>query len=547
MKPLPPRHIASPGRHPEVRRTIVSPPCTVVLLGLLLLAMHTAAFAQVAILPVEDLRIGSGNTNWAVTEILENHLRDKGVDSIPSRQLLDFLAAHRIRTVGHFSLAEIALAGEELGCSHLVLATLTQLDENRLSFGMTIKFIRTSDGRVTWASTVGLNRDEIQTPLGIAAPDAMTAITETGMERLLTGMPAPEHPPKLSSATPPQQFLVASVHLAPTYIKPGETIRCSVRFNPLAALPDKVMFKVGSTVHLAEKKPAENTFQAAWDGEKGPAGNSPRLAALTPTRDMFQGSWQSPDDDSSHEVVMVAIADNGEKTEHYIGSYKVDSSPPGGVLTVKGKMIDGIPTFSGQTSIHFRLAGGEPLSRWKIVIVNGNGEPVSEYDGKDTVCDGSVTWNGQTSKGSKAPAGIYAVSLQAWDRAGNFSQTTETVRYVPEPVAPIVSMKADADGATTINLVTDSDIPVKYWSLQLWNKNNDLLLERYGDSLPGTVIIKGGIGSLTDSEISCRVTATDLLGNKVVNTIDNVQQLAAGRTTQEHLPTPAMDSWVEDF
>lgn len=506
---------------------------------------ENVALARIAVLPVEDLRIGSGNVNWEMTARLERHLRQKGIESVPSQELLDFFAQNRIRRVGHLTLAEIVLAGKTLACSHLAVASLTQLDEAGLSFGMTIHFLRTADGKVVWTSTSAASPEEMQSLLGINAPDGMLPLVDAGLEQLLAGMPGLETKESPMAATSPRQFLVDSVHLSPTHIKPGETVRCTVRFNPLAPLPEKVMFKVGSTVHLAERKSSGNTFQAAWNGEKSPSGKSPRLAALTPTREMFEGSWRSLSDNSSHEVVMVAITDDGEKNERFIGTYKVDSAPPGGVLTVKGKRIGGIPSFSDEIAIFFRLDEGEPLSRWKIVILDNSGNPITEYDGKETICNGSVTWNGSTDKGGRAPAGIYAVSLQAWDRAGNFSQTTETVRYVPRPTPPDVSLKAEADGTATITLTPEGDIPLKFWSLQLWNKNNDLLLETFGETLPGTVTLRGGIGSLADGEVLCRVAATDLLGNRIVNDIKNLNQLAAG--SQQPAKTPSSDAWIEDF
>lgn len=446
---------------------------------------------KVAVFPVDDLSRGYNAVNEDLTGFLGERLRAKGLEVVPEKAVESFMAANRIRTLGTLRTKEVLAARDELGADLVLLATLCQQDARKLSMGMNLVLIRTSDGRTVWTAADGVSRMSAQGLLGRATPATMEQLTDRLGDRLFATWPTALDRTADRAAAARQYAAVReagylqvdSVFFRPKYVRPGDKVQCVIRFRNNLADEDgpKVFIKVGNRLHLAQSADGKY-FKAAWVGSDKKAGRRVNVAMNGSDPAILNGVWQGAAQDASYPVSLVLDWPSGKRDESYVGSYVVDGRAPEFAFKLRARRIDGLAAFRTAVKVHVVFKRSEPVVKWRFTVTDAAGKTILTDRGRDEAPE-ELVWRGQNNRNIRVDPGRYTLKLTVWDRAGNTATAAEDVRLLaPRPEATV---RAEQDSHGLKATIASADkVPVVYWKLEFWSRDNRLLATRKGRGLP---------------------------------------------------------------
>ncbi|MCF6291422.1 MAG: hypothetical protein L3J03_10565 [Desulfobacterales bacterium] len=578
---------------------------------LLLCTASVGGAVTVAVIPLEDLSRGGRNgVSLELTDYLARKLADRGVELVPEPEVIAYLSRNRIRRAGYFDSRNILQTRDQLGADFLLFGTVCQLKDDKTSpaLGLSLYLVRTDDASPVWTRSMGMSIIDVQRLLGISEPETMEDLLP-----LLTRNILADWPDNLEeiAVRPLRQFGRKSIAmnvdldtvlLEPRFARSGEEIRCRVRIRIRNGAVEKprVFFRVGNRVLFAgevrpdpfrlvehplpyndmphnevmretphneagidapldsagldrriyEYEAIWNSSEVAEDRLAANAAEEPvRLASASMDPIDLEGIWSGgrTGETVSIPVSLVMHWPSGENKSMYLGRYTLDDQPPQLTLQPRGRRINEIMAFREVIRIYPRFIRKEAIDRWEITVLDKDDRMVIREAKKGAVPPFFV-WAGQTMKGYPTSPGQYTVRVRAWDRAGNEGEAVAQVAFFPDP--PRVRFDAvDGDRSLALTLRSQGEVPLDYWRMELWSRNNELVKVVDGVQLPVTV----EISREQAGQLNGVVFLKNILGARSQDKIDNLLLADRSETPEEAgpeapaEPVPVESDWLSDF
>lgn len=159
-----------------------------------------------------------------------------------------------------------------------------------------------------------------------------------------------------------------------------------------------------------------------------------------------------------------------------------------------------------------RIDNVRPMAGWALEIKRGSGETAvyEEYDGD---MPERMVWEGRSSDGFRMANGVYDISLEVWDLAGN--RSTDTRRVAMQASAPkVVGKITNAGEKASLNLNVEGsfEFPLTSWQVELRSLSGKTLLTGKGKVLPAVLDFSPDAG---ETHALLTITGEDLLGNRL--------------------------------
>ncbi|MFH7319808.1 hypothetical protein ACHHRT_04250 [Desulfurivibrio sp. D14AmB] len=483
------------------------------LLALLFWSVDAGA-ARLAILPLEDLSLGDNGVDLAFTTRLQEVLRERGLEVVPQREVLAFMATNRMRWLGRIETIHATRMGRELNADFILLGSVNQARErDPAALALTLQLVRAVDAQLVWSGGAELCRVDRRRLLAIAEPRELENLKELVLVEALAAWPAvlPAAP-----ADYPVTSLAESITITPQVVRPGETVRCWIRFDD-------------------RSRPAGAVIGVLFDQKMIPARYLLR-------EQLHEAAWEAPSRDGRYPVSVTVITPELGSRTVFAGSFLVDGTTPEPQLILGGQVLEGMAVMRGQLRITPLLKVPEPLRNWEIEILDTEGAVIKAERGQGGL-PGRFSWWGQRQDGRNSPDGEYAVRLTVWDRAGNRGEVEEKFLVVRDK--PEVSLRAlrRAD-ILELELEHQGRAPLVYWRVELRDEPGTLLYEADGVGTPQPLLAP--LPAAVE-KVAALVQALDALGNRISRRVENImiQEGVALDQAEEEVVEP--DGWAEDF
>ncbi len=488
------------------------------LLLLLLLFVAEPAFGvQLAVMPLEDLSKGDNGLNPAMTDRLREALGRKGYAVVEEKRIIDFMAKNRIRWLGRLDSRHVLRLRQELGADYILLGSVNQVREKEpAALGLSLQMIRASDAKMVWSGGAQLCRADVRRFLGLAEPRNLVEIEDIVVGRAMEILP--HGLPKISEL--PTENLTEEIHLTSEVVKPGETMRCRIRFSESNTKQAGVSVSV-----VVDEKSVEAVYLAQ--------------------EQCYEAAWPATGRDGRYPVsVNINSGQMGRKSV-FAGSFLVDGQPPEIALSLRGQELDGEVVLRRQLTISPVLREPEPIATWEISILDASGQIVKAENGRGNL-PGRFSWWGQRQDGIMAEDGLYTVQVAVWDRAGNNAAVSGNFLILRK--RPEISIVAEKLGeGIQVDLGYDGKVPLASWRVELRSGSGTILQEASGEKLPARLMVPF---SSESDKISCHVYGQDVLGNKVRQVVDNILALKSGGGKAEDQTSEKggeANAWSVDF
>jgi hypothetical protein len=499
-----------------------------------------------------------------VNEVVSSQVELAGHTVVGLEELNHFMARHRIRQYGVLTSQEVQAAHQELGVDYVLLGSIMLRDGTENSAASSIfTLVRAADAQEVWSYANGLSLEDRQTMFNLAGPSsleelwnllAFDAFADLPAIMLANLLPDQEDSVAVSQAAKKAKLQIDFASFYPRYVKPGEDVKCSVHFRSLDSDENgapAVFIKVGSRVHVAHTDNGLE-YEVSWIGSEGNPGRPFQLALNDPTL-FYQGMWDSENLEAGYPVNIIVEWPSGKREEVYIGSYIVDSTPPDVKLIAGAKEYDSRKTFRHKLPLTVRWGRPEKVDRWKLAVYDQQNKQVIMTKGTAELPP-SFVWGGKNSGNKKAKEGLYSVVLQVWDLAGNRAVASEKVYYLPDPpeveLSPVVSPE-DESMQLSLSLKRELAVPMKYWRLEVWTKDNDLLSFHEGVNFPENITLPVLTPEEVAADIDAKLTVLDELGGKLVTSFTGLYAKGAAlqKTDQaaQDSQITSESGWEEDF
>ncbi|MCK4839147.1 MAG: hypothetical protein KAS94_10100, partial [Desulfobulbaceae bacterium] len=358
--------------------------------------------------------------------------------------------------LGFMDTSNIVYAQKELGADLILFGTVaTRQEDLSSSLGLTLYLVRTSDTRTIWTGSAGLSGQDIVNVLGINEESEREGLMARLTQEVLASWPE-----DLDIVAPQQAPLeIDGYSLTPERVQRGDEISCNVSLRNKWSEEDmpRIFFKAAGRVYRAEYTAVQK----------------------------YVSKWTVADSDGRYPVTMVVNWPSGRKKVAYIGSYRVDSTPPRVVLDLKGVQLQGTVAFRDKIIIVPRMLRREPVARWKLRVDDEMGEEQMSTYGYGNLPMRFV-WNGLGRNGWPAEEGIYKISLQVWDRANNIAETIEPVAVARTP--PTMVLEAKNRGRDMIvDLSHEGNVPVAFWRIEMRDDDGSVIKVAEGEELPARI------------------------------------------------------------
>ncbi len=526
-------------------------------LMLILLAIFWAVPARavsVAVFPVDDLSKGHNSVDLAITKFISTEVARKGVTVVPQSDVLKFMADFGVRQLGYLSSPLIMQARKSIPADLIILASVCQRQVKPASFGLSLSLIRTSDGETVWSNNYGLSLAGEQHFLGLNAPQELADLMPLVAKNVFKNWPADLDFSagvkmaglQIAKVRESSYIQVDSVFFSPKFVRPGEDVKCTVRFknNNIVNNKVKVFVKVGEQVHLASSEDGKY-FNASWVGLDRKSGKDVRVAMNKPGANIFSEVWNGNLKDADYPVSLILDWPSGKHEESYLGSYIVDSLPPDFLLKIGGEKINGVTAFRGEIPFYAKFKRREPISKWMMAIVSKDHKVILRDRGSGMVPE-QFSWHGQTKRNLRADSGIYYICLKVWDRAGNTSQASKKVFLLP--AKPEVKVALQATGKNIMAIMRAKDrVPVTSWQMELWSQDDQLLKTFSGDFLPVKIRLPKIASAEEVGKINCVLRIRDSLGSKSIHKINDFLSTVVVSKEKAGKKTATDSIWQADF
>ncbi len=541
---------------PRLSMKEIGPYTIIVALCLMLFSGTEAHAVRVAVFPVDDLSSGQISLNQETTEWLRHELSSRGLTLVPQEEVHGFMAARRIRQLGMLRAEEILAAHGDLQADLLLLGSLCQRSEEAAVLGASISLIRTSDGKTIWTSSKGVSLVDEQRLLGINAPTTMADLQAILAKELFASWPVELRAEAVGAAAQASgvredtSVAVDSVLFAPKYVRPGQEVKCTIRFKVCKdSDPLKVFIRVGNRIHLATTGDGVY-YQVSWVGADDKVGQPVQVAMNAQDTRIINGLWNGGPQDAAYPVSLILEWPSGKRQESYLGSYVVDSVAPQVKFKRQGHTVNGVAAFRSELPITPLFMRNEPIVRWEFTIATPQGEVVLQDKGGEQP-PAQFVWRGQNHKSQRATTGLYTISLKVWDRALNQGEARETVQLLAE--APGLDLTLDSsEERIHAQLTAQDEVAIEYWRMELWSADNTMLKTYAGQSLPARVLLPSFAHAVDRQKIDCVLTVRDSLGSQTTRKVPRLlARIAAGGQAAPDQPAERdkadSGAWQADF
>jgi len=478
---------------------------------ILLILGAALARAQIAVLPFEDVSHDINGVNIEVSQLIAERLEEAGFKVVPLNKIMDFMAQNRIRWTGWVERLTALKIYRELGADLILVGTVTDNDEEKGLFGLTLRLIRATDYKLIWSKTAAMAKDEEISLLGLEELDFQTL-----RERVISSVIAdlPEALKEMKSFPP--EVEIGDVFLRPRFAKSGRLIECAVKLDLSGAKPERIFFLL----------PDGRRIGAVEDESRG----------------LFLGVWEAPEKEGRYPINILfkwGPPWNMEK-ELFLSSFVVDNSPPKLSLKVRrGEKMGDVIAFRRYVTVVPVLENSEPISRWRMKITGEKGNEVLNIEQPGHLPE-SFNWRGNDAGGHKVSNGRYRLELTVWDKAGNSATATADFLVVKDP--PSVTLEAKKTGENLeIDLkLKEHPVPLSSWYLEIWDQEGNLLGEIEGEGEPGPN--KLVIPSKENLYYSLEIR--DVLGNRYRVRNQKLKPVIFRAAKEEKKEE---EKWLEDF
>lgn len=526
----------------------------IVPLMLLLISVIEASALTVAVFPLDDLSSESNSINLSLTETLRQELSRQGLAVVPLKQVEGFMSAHRIRRLGVLQAQEVVAVRDELKADLVLLGTLCQQSDKAQVLGETITLLRTSDGKVIWSSSKGVSLLVEQRLLGIKEPKTMEELHEILVRDLFAGWPAdlqnlvgqPDSNRNEVTIKSDPSTEVDSVLFTPKHVRPGEDVKCTIRFKGRRGDGDvKVFIRVGNRIHTAKTDDGVY-YQVSWVGSDDKIGKPMKVAMNVPESHIVNGIWSGESQDANYPVSLILEWPSGKREEFFVGSYVVDSFPPEMMLKFKAKSLDGLPAFRKELPISIFFKRNEPIEQWRLAVLSPEGEILLEDKGSGQPPD-SFLWQGQDRKNQRLDPGLYGIDFRVWDRAGNIGQVSERVQLLSVKPGLDLAVVREA-GQIQATLSAQDQVQISSWRMELWSRDNIMVKTFEGQALPVKINLSEKLVA-ESGQIDCIVQVRDTMGMKATKKVPDLlaQLKSASEGNGASVDLDGSDDWHEDF
>ncbi len=474
---------------------------------------------NVAVFPVLDLTKDSNGVNFEITNGLFHGIGSLGVDLVPEKSIISFMARHRIRVLGRLTIQDIRRCREELGTDLILMATLCEYGQgaNGVSIGMVLQLVRTADAKVIWSMVRDLTEQDFTHILGISESGGLGDLAERLIGEIV------ENWPQEIDVTAEEEEAIEfeAARIFPRYVRPGRMVTCSIKPRERS---------------MGEKLP---TMRLKVDGGQ--------VFPLEEDKDfpgVFKAMWKAPNQDGRYAVVLVSRWPSGYQERKLIGSYYVDSKPPILELTFKNVILEDIPTFNERLVVIPKMKEPEPTRFWRFSVVSeATNATILDYDGAGQLPK-RLYWHARNSDGSAVDDGIYVVTLRVWDRAGNVAVAKKRVRVRRMPPEVEIQLKKKRDDIM-MSLIEKKGLPIAFWWVRVSFANGKIVAEDDGDKLPVEIRLAPE-KALSGKNLLATITVTDIVGNEFRRRIPNLLDLLPEKK-QEEDQKGLIKEWIEEF
>jgi len=480
------------------------------LVGGLFLLGAALAKAQIAVFPFEDVSKDINGVDVEVSKLVAEKLQEAGFEVIPPERILTFMAQNRIRWTGWVERLTALKVYRELGADLILVGTVTDKDQEKGLFGVTLRLVRATDYQLLWSKTAALATEEKVSLLGLQKLD-FQKVREQVITSLVKDLP--EELKEMKSFPP--EVEIGDVFLRPRFARPGHLIECAVKLNLSGSKPQKIFFILpdGRKVPAIEDE-SRKLFLALW--------KAPRKEGRYPVNILFQ--WGPP---------------WNLKKELFLSTFVVDNSPPRLSLKIRrGEKMGEVIAFRRYVTIVPVLENSEPISRWQMVITGEEGNEVLNIEQPGGLPE-AFNWRGSDAGGHKLPKGRYHLKLTVWDKAGNSATATADFLVVKDPPKVTIEAKKASEGIEIDLKVKDHPVPLSNWYLEVWDEEGNLLGELEGEGKPKGKIVVPAQGKLFYS-----LEVRDVLGNRYLVRNQKLKPviLRAAKEKKDE-----SKKWLEDF
>lgn len=487
----------------------------VVIVGLLLLGglVLPVSAQRVALLPLADFSRGLDGVNLPFTQVVENSLKNLGIDMVPQEQVLQFMAETRLRSFSYLDSFSVQKLGKELKCAVVLLGTVTEIGGRNPVLGLTFTALDTVSGNPVWSETGATSILEHAHLLAINEPKTELELAGPLLENLLQHLWGTVE----EGAIPNERsYQLTGMQLFPAYVRGRQRIEASLKIDFLHAQP----------VEIAVESPTGKIY-LQQDARTG----------------IYRGQLISPEGDGVYPLDLILEWGTGrfEERVENLSSFQVINQPPGLKIEVKkARPVDGLLAFRTHILVLPRILDLKPMARWALEIRDAAGSllALQEYEGD---MPERMVWEGRGSDGSLLGDGEYEIVLHVWDLAGN--QSSDSCRVAMQRNAPKIKVETFARHGKNLLRVAAVErvvFPLENWTLDLETQQGETLLQVAGVELPQVLELPP---PNDDEKLFFNFFGRDCLGNRVemVHRELLVPQLTAADKKRK------ADAWVQDF
>lgn len=468
----------------------------------------------IAVFPLLDVTVSSNGVSYVLTDYVRREVETGGFELVPDREVMQFLIRHRIRTLGSLSSHEIMAAGKELQADLVLQGTVCQLLQRPApAVSLSLELIRTSDASPVWANTEALHSSDLTSLLALDDPENLNDLYAVFFTRLLATMPAEVAP----SSGLEEVLDIDSVVLLPKHVRPGDRVRCKIRMQAM---------DVGNMVHpVLTARVADREYPLALDSDGY----------------YFSADWPARNAAGQYPVTLTAVWPSGKEETAVLGSYSVDTQAPEVSLYLRGREMNGTTFFSDRLYIVPVLADPEPVAKWEVMVVDRD-DQVIVRQGATGQLPTRLTWRGRTTLGTPAPDGEYTVVFRVWDRTMLSSSAEQEVSFRKSPPEINIDLEENED-RITVNLKRETELPLSYWWLKVYEPGGKLVKLAEGEHLPATIELEHE-DRKEGEQLEGVLVARDVLGNL---TRKKIRNLFGAEGESEDGEVEMEKEWLEEF
>ncbi len=464
--------------------------------------------AQIAVFPFEDLTRGVAGINMKVSEQVADLLVRMGYQVVAPREIVNFLAANRLRWTGWADRVTARKVEEKWKAQFLLLGTVLEEDPQKEIFGVCARVLRTPDYHLVWGRTIAMSEQSQISLLGLKRMtwEELRLLT---LHEMLHAFPS-DGRQKLSSK-PAMGVLQMYIH--PRHLRGGQEISCGVKLDISGDPPESLALCVGKA----------------------------REIPLRRTKGYYSATWRVPRKEGRYSVSLVARwgAPWSFEKRVFLSTFFVDNHPPAFDLKLShGEPLSGGYAFRRHVRLVPVLREGEPIGRWCFEIVSLGEKGVVLREEEEGHLPPAFVWRGKDGTGGTLPNGPYLVRVSLWDLAGNEARAEARlllVRQLPEVTVEAVAEEKDLEIAVVVG---EHPVPVTDWRFEIWDREGNLVLRREGEgALPSFKIPR-------KAGLRYTLEMRDDFGNRLVMRNRRLKVVKAGAYG---VKSKKLKRWINEF